>query len=135
MAPVEIDLLWKALRIRPTGWHRVWSLRRQIIVPYEQVESVGHEPELARNGPVGIRFPGTNAFGTYLAGTYWKFWDRPRVRSFWVRRHAERCITLQLRGHRFDVICVEVDDPEREVERIRQAIADQAPAAPEEAIG
>ena len=73
---------------------------------------------------IGIRFPGTNAFGYYIAGTYWKFWDTPRVRSFWVRRHAEKCITLQLRGHHYDVICVEVDDPEAQVEHIRHAIAE-----------
>jgi hypothetical protein len=129
VAPVEIDLLWNALSIRPTGWHRLWSLRRQTDVPYEQVEEVSHDPAFARNGPVGIRFPGTNVFGSYIAGTYWRFWDTPRVRSFWVRRHAEKCITLKLRGHWFDVICVEVDDPEHEVARIRAAIAAQAPAA------
>jgi hypothetical protein len=77
----------------------------------------------------GLRFPGTNLFGSYIAGTYWKFWDTPRVRSFWVRRHAESCITLRLQGHWFDVICVEVDDPEREVARIRAAIAEQSPGA------
>lgn len=126
MAPVEIDLLWNAVRIRPTGWHRAWSLRRRIDVPYEQVVSVTHDPAFARNGPVGIRFPGTNVFGSYIAGTYWKFWDTPRVRSFWVRRHAERCITLELHGHRFDVVCVEVGDPEREVARIQHAIAEQS---------
>ncbi len=131
MAPVEIDLLWNALRIRPTGWHRVWSLRRQIDVPYEQVISVSYEPELARNGPIGLRLPGTNAPGYYTAGTYWRFWDTPKVRSFWVRRHAENCITLQLEGNHFDLICVEVDDPEAEVARIQEAIANHRPASTE----
>lgn len=126
MAPVEIDLLWNAVRIRPTGWHRLWSLRRQINVPYEQIISVSYEPELARNGPLGIRFPGTNVPGYYTAGTYWKFWDRPRVRSFWVRRRSEKTITLQLRRHPFDLICVEVDDPEPQIERIQRAIDDQS---------
>jgi hypothetical protein len=127
VAPLEIDLLWNALAIRPTGWHRLWSLRREIIVPYEQVAEVTHDPAFARNGPVGLRLPGTNVFGSYIAGTYWKFWDQPRVRSFWVRRHAEKCITLRLRDHWYDIICVEVDDPEREVERIQAAIAEQSP--------
>ncbi len=129
MAPVEIDLLWNALAVRPTGWHRLWSLRREVTVPYEQIVTVTHDPAFARNGPVGLRFPGTNVFGSYIAGTYWKFWDRPRVRSFWVRRHAEKCITLKLRDHWFDVICVEVDDPAAEVERIRAAIAEQSPVS------
>jgi hypothetical protein len=134
VTPVEIDLLWNAASIRPTGWHRLWSLRREIDVPYEQIAEVSHDPAFARNGPEGLRFPGTNLFGSYIAGTYWKFWDTPRVRSFWVRRHAESCITLRLQGHWFDVICVEVDDPEREVARIRDAIADQAPEPVVEAV-
>ena len=128
MAPVEIDLLWNGIRVRPTGWHRIWSLRREITIPYEQIASIAHDPALARNGPEGIRFPGTNVPGYYTAGTYWKFWDRPRVRSFWVRRHAERTITLELRNHWYDLLCVEVDDPAAQVERIRAAIAEQAAA-------
>ena len=127
MAPVEIDLLWNALAVRPTGWHRLWSLRREIIVPYEQIAEVTHDPAFARNGPVGLRFPGTNVFGSYIAGTYWKFWDQPRVRSFWARRHAEKCVTLKLRDHWVDIVCVEVEDPEQEVDRIRAAIAEQSP--------
>ena len=130
MAPVEIDLLWNAIRIRPTGWHRLWSLRSAVEVPYEQIASVGYEPELARNGPLGIRFPGTNVPGYYTAGTYWKFWDRPRVRSFWVRRHPEQTIMLELQGHHFDTICVEVDDPEAQVSRLRAAIAEQTQSDP-----
>lgn len=125
MAPVEIDLLWNAIRIRPTGWHRLWSLRRAIEAPYEQIVSVDHRPQLARNGPLGLRLPGTNVPGYYTAGTYWRFWDTPRVRSFWVRRHPERTITLELQGNSFDSVCVEVDDPDAQVERIRAAIADQ----------
>ncbi len=129
MAPVEIDLLWNAVRVRPTGWHQLWSLRREITIPYEQIVSVSHEPAQARNGPIGLRMPGTNVPGYYTAGTYWKFWDTPRVRSFWVRRHAERTITMELTGNYYDLICVEVDDPEREVERIRHAIAEQSAPA------
>ena len=134
MAPVEIDLLWNAVSIRPTGWHRIWSLRRQVDVPYEQIASVDYEPELARNGPVGLRMPGTNIPGYYTAGTYWRFWDTPRVRSFWVRRQAERTIVFHLQGHRFDLICVEVENPQPEVERIRHAIAEQSATVPPQPV-
>lgn len=126
MAAVQIDLLWNGIRFRPNGWHRLWSLRRQIDVPYEQIVSVDHDPKLAQNGPLGIRFPGTNVPGYYTAGTYWRFWSKPKIRSFWVRRHPEKTIALHLRGHHFNTICVEVDDPDRQIERIRTAIADQA---------
>lgn len=129
VAPVEIDLLWNAVRIRPTGWHRLWSLRRAVEVPYEQIVSVEHRPELARKGPVGARMPGSRIGRRYNAGTFWKYWEKPHEWSFWVCRHPEQTITLTLRGHRFGTICVEVDDPNVQVERLRNAIAEQSQLA------
>ncbi len=128
MAPVEIDLLWNAVCIRPTGWHQLFSLRRSVEVPYEQIVSVGHEPELARSGPVGTRMPATHIGRRYNAGTFWKYWVKPHVWSFWVCRHPEQTISLKLSGHRFDSICVEVDDPDVQIERLRAAIVDQGTA-------
>jgi len=52
------------------------------------------------------------------------------VRSFWVRRHAEQTVILRLQGHYYDLICVEVEDPRHEVERIRAAITEQSAAEP-----
>jgi hypothetical protein len=128
VAPVEIDLLWNAVCIRPTGWHQLFSLRRSVEVPYEQIVSLDHRPQLARNGPLGLRMPGTNVPGYYTAGTYWRLWDTPRVRSFWVRRHPERTFTLELQGNYFDSVYVEVDDPDAQIERLRAAIVDQGTA-------
>lgn len=124
MPPVEIDLRWDTLVVRPTGWHRVWSLRRAIVVPYEQIVSVEHDPAFARRGAEGARLPGSHIGNRYHAGTFLKYWVQPKVRSFWVRGDPDRTILLRLRGHRFDLICVEVDDPHAQVARIRAAVAD-----------
>ncbi|MGC4104756.1 MAG: hypothetical protein QM753_00155 [Thermomicrobiales bacterium] len=73
-AVTKIDLLMDRLVVEPVGWHKVWSLRRRIDVPYADIVSVAEDHRLAENGPSGVRFPGASLPGIYLAGTFWKFW-------------------------------------------------------------
>lgn len=117
-APTEIDFLVDSLVVEPTGWNKVWSLRNRIEIPYTSIVSVEHDHRRAENGPTGLRFPGANIPGIYLAGTFWRFWGDRKVRSFWIRRHAEKCITFQLTQHQFDYITVEVGDPDAEIAKI-----------------
>jgi hypothetical protein len=116
----RIELGAKAMVVRPVGWARIWSLRSTITVPRSDVAAVGQELRLAQNGPRGLRFPGTNIPGAYLAGTYSRFWGDPakRERSFWIRRHPDKCIRIELRNHAFDYLMIEVVDPAAEIGRI-----------------
>jgi hypothetical protein len=116
----RIELGTESMVVLPVGWARVWSLRSAIIVPRGDVVAVGQDPRLAQNGPRGLRFPGTNLPGAYLAGTYWRFWGDPakRERSFWIRRHPDKCIRIELRNHAYDYLMIEVDDPAAEIARI-----------------
>jgi hypothetical protein len=129
-AVTKIDLLMDRLVIEPVGWHKVWSLRRRIDVPYADIVSVMEDHRLAENGPSGMRFPGANLPGIYLAGTFWKFWGGENVRSFWLRRHAENCITLRLRNHYFAYITVEVSDPSAEIAAIVDAMQEHGYGQP-----
>jgi hypothetical protein len=124
-AATEIDLLIDSLVIEPTGWNKLLSLRNKIEIPFQDIVSVEHDHRLAENGPVGIRFPGSNIPGVYLAGTFWRFWGDRKVRSFWIRRHAEKCITFHLRDHHFDYVTVEVGDPEAEIRLITTALRER----------
>jgi hypothetical protein len=128
MAKTRIDHGAATFDVVPQGWYRLWSLRLRVRVPYASVTSVEHDLRHAENGPVGVRFPGTNVPGVILAGTYWKFWGNTRVRSFWVRRHAQHCITIRLREHEYDYLTVEVDDPALEIERITDALRERGVA-------
>ncbi len=124
-APTEIDLLVDKLIVEPTGWNKLWTLRSRIDIPFRDIVSLEQDHRLAENGPVGVRLPGANIPGVYLAGTFWKFWGDTRVRSFWVRRHADKCITIRLRDHHFDYVTVEVHDPETEIRHIRTALRER----------
>jgi len=129
-APTEIDLLVDKLIVEPMGWNKLWTLRSKINIPFSDIVSVEQDHRLAENGPVGVRFPGANIPGMYLAGTFWKFWGDNQVRSFWVRRHAGKCITIRLRDHHFDYVTVEVHDPETEIRHIRTALRERGIVLP-----
>lgn len=124
-APTEIDLLVDKLVVEPMGWNKLWSLRSKIEIPFADIVSIEQDRRLAENGPAGLRFPGANLPGIYLAGTYWKFWGKNKVRSFWVRRHADKCITIRLRNQHFNYVTVEVHDPEREIHHLRTALLER----------
>lgn len=116
----KIDLLGDRLVIEPVGWHKLWSLRRKIEVPFADVVSVAQDHRLAENGPNGMRLPGTSIPGVYIAGSFWRFWGNDRMWSFWIRRHAENCITFRLRNNHFTIITVEVENPTQEVATITE---------------
>ena len=121
----RIDLGQDEMVVRPIGWAQVWSLRRAIHVPKEDVVGVSQDDRLAENGPRGMRSPGTNLPGYYLAGTYRRFWGDPlrRERSFWIRRHPDKCIRIELRNHHFDYLMIEMADPVAEIARIEAWLA------------
>lgn len=121
MAYVEIELNPTNLTVRPVGWNRLFALKTSLYVAQADVVSVERGGRLAENGPVGLRFPGTNVPGYFLAGTFWKFWgkEREKVKSFWIRRHPDKCIRIDLANHDYDYLMVEVDDPNAEIARIQ----------------
>jgi hypothetical protein len=125
MTYTEIDLKPTNLTVRPVGRNRWLALRMSLYAAKADVVSVELGGRLAENGPVGLRFPGTNVPGRFLAGTFWKFWGDPnrRVKSFWIRRHPDKCIRIDLANHEYDYLMVEVDDPESEIARINEWLA------------
>lgn len=121
MAYADLDLDYATLTVRPLGWHRFLALKWSIVVARANVVGVERGGRLAENGPVGLRLPGANLPGYYLAGTFQKFWGNraKRVRSFWIRRHPDQCIRIDLANHNYDYLMVEVPDPDLEIARIR----------------
>ncbi len=118
MAYTTITLNPTNLVVRPVGKHRLFALKTSLYVARPDVVSAEPGGHLAENGPVGLRVPGTNVPGVYLAGTFWKFWGAHRVKSFWIRRHPGKCIRINLQNFDYDYLMVEVDDPAAEIARI-----------------
>ncbi|HYG75407.1 MAG TPA: hypothetical protein VEK08_10430 [Planctomycetota bacterium] len=98
------------------GWHRLWALKSRLEVALDNIRAVKADPAAARRWPRWLRCPGTYVPGVITAGSFygggkWSFWDV---------RNAEKAIVIELTGEPYDELIVEVDDPARAVELLKQ---------------
>lgn len=104
------------LCISLSGWDRVWTLRRGLEFPLERIASVRIAPELRR--PYGVKVPGSAFPGVIYAGT----WRWKGSKEFWnVRRDKSRWVAIELTGDTYDLIVIEVKDPESLISEINRA--------------
>ncbi len=100
------------------GWHRFWALRRRVVVPQAAVVAVRRDPQYARR-PNGWRLLGTYLPGAIAAGHYLG----RRGREFWDVSRPENALVIELQGHRFARLVVEVEAPEAVLRRLERAAA------------
>jgi hypothetical protein len=113
MATVTVE--GGTIRIRLQGWAKLWALKGALDIPVSCVRSVVVAPSKLR--PRGLRAPGTALPGVIYAGTYrWR-----GIKEFWSVRHAEKALVLDLEGHTYTRVVVEVSDPAAVVTAIEQA--------------
>jgi hypothetical protein len=99
--------------VRPRGWSKLWSLKRELRVPRGAVADVrvvdGAEV------PIGFRSPGTSAFGALLAGSF----GFGPSRAFWlVHRRRGPKLVLDLRDQDYVRVVLEVSDPDAVASRL-----------------
>lgn len=89
------------------GLHKLWALKSRIEVPRRRVVGARHDPGVARGWWKGWRMPGTHVPGLITAGTYYLHGER----VFWDVRDASRAVVVELDGHAYDRLVIEVEDP------------------------
>lgn len=114
MVTIRPDITSVTFVIR--GWHKVWALRDSIFVRHDQLREVRHDPG-ATAGWKGWRLPGTHVPGLITAGQYrrageWVFYDVV---------DPAQAIVVELVGHHFARLIVEVDDVEHALATLRLA--------------
>lgn len=116
---VEIEVDTQRLRVRMTGWDRLWAVSTGVDVPISTVSGVRpvSREEAFAKGP-GLRFPGSYWPGVIKAGTYL---SREHGRSLWCAHRAERLLLIELAGHWYQRLILEVDEPERASRAIARA--------------
>jgi hypothetical protein len=128
---IELQISAETLRVRLTGRDCLYSLKRSISVPLAAVASAQAVERASIATSAKIRAPGTSVPGRIKAGTF----RSGTAKEFWDVRHAERVLEIELRGHEFTRLVLQPDDPDREANRIREAIEGieppRATAAPE----
>ena len=115
-----IDLRDDELVVRYDGLAAATVLTRELRVPYSQIENVD-VGLYDLPGPLTFRVGTSTApFGDTRRGTFW----RGRERWFLDLSHRARAVVLDLRGHRYTRAALEVDEPQRLAELIREKLAD-----------
>ena len=68
---VEISIEEDTLGIDALGSHNFFALKSQLRVPLTPVRSARHAPEHAERWWHGLKLPGTDIPGFFVAGTFW----------------------------------------------------------------
>lgn len=105
MATIVID--GEQLAVRLDGWQAVFALKREIVVPLSQVDSVSSGRVTALS-PHGLRLTGTYLPKVIAAGS---FWWKGRGWSFWSVRNPQQAVDIRLRDGHYRRLVIEVDDP------------------------
>lgn len=118
---VEIQTSNDELRLEVLRMHKVWALKSRLHFPLSSVQSARTDPELAQR-PRGLRAPGTYIPGLITAGTFYT----DKMRWFWDVCDPNNAVVIELNGEKYQVLVVEVENPEQVVAQIEAAIRDGA---------
>lgn len=123
---VTVAVAGDCLRVRFSGWSRVWTLSGGFDAPLSSVRGARADPGLLL-APDGIRVGGAYVPGRIVAGRYW----RPGFSSFWCVRDPKRTVIIDLSGWRYDRLVLQVNDPNAVAAEIRRAAGSDPAPAPE----
>ena len=118
---VSLELTGESLIIFVNGIDKVLALKSKVEVPLNHVCDVENYASYKTHDDhaqqASWRFPGTNIPGIIKAGSYyqgaWAFWDIHNI---------ERAIVIHLSQEHYEMLVVEVDDPDLEIEKIKAAL-------------
>jgi len=119
---VKIDIENNCVVLKIKGLHKLWAFKNSIRVPKGNIRNVRRSPEGERGLYMGLRLPGTHIPGIIIAGTY----HSKGVRSFWDVTSRKNTIAIDLEGGPYDKLVVDVEDPDRAISMINNAIGDHA---------
>lgn len=117
----RIDLHDDALVVEQSTIDKILSLRGNVRVPLANVIGATVDPVIGSE-PTGIRIPGTHIPGFYVVGTF----RAKEAKTFWNTRRGTNAVVVDLTGHGFDRLVIEVDDPHGTVASINAATRTRA---------
>jgi hypothetical protein len=116
MATVEVR--GDTLEIHVTGIDRILALKSTIAVPLTHVSGIDQDVAEASVLFHGLKLPGTAIPGVVTAGTFLKHGDW----TFWDVHDPAKAVVIRLQDEHYARLVIGVDDPERTVELVRNAI-------------
>jgi hypothetical protein len=116
---VDISIQGDTLSLEVEGLDKLWAFKSRLEIPLARIKRVYRDPQIASTWQwKGIRAPGTSLPGVIAAGTFYQ--DGKRV--FWDVHNPENTIVIELDDDRYDMLIVEVADPDEAVRLITSAI-------------
>lgn len=115
---VDIRIEDRQLVVEPRGWHKLWSFNGTIRVPLRKVKEVHRRYDEVKGLFPGIRMPGTHLPGVITSGTYYKGGSK----DFWSVMNLKKAVIIELEGHSFNKLIVEVQDPDAAIKLFTDAM-------------
>jgi len=116
---VDVSIDGDRLTLEVEGLDKLWALKSRLEIPLAHIRGVYSDPQMASSWRwKGIRAPGTSLPGVITAGTFYQ--EGKRV--FWDVHDPERTIVIELDDERYDMLIVEVADPDEAVSLITSAL-------------
>ena len=114
---VSIEISQGNLEIHVLGLDKLLAFKGSLTIPLAHVSSVQLAPEISR-ADMGLKMLGTGIPGLIRAGTY----NGKDGLAFWDVHDQSKAIKIDLHDEKYAYLVVEVDDPEANVSKIRQAL-------------
>lgn len=115
---VELSIKSETLRCKILGMHKVWAFKGSIDVPLRQIVKVTPRPEHGDDWWKGIRLLGTSLPGGIKAGLF-------KINGktvFCDLLDAKKSIELELKDSKYDIVLIEVRDPDTAAKLIAQGL-------------
>ena len=104
---VDVEVRDDVATFRVRGLHQLWAFRRKIEVPLGRMRAAYRDP-LVKRKLKGVHCPGTYIPGFLTAGTFYG----PGGKTFWDVADPRNAVVVELDGHDYAKLVVEVRDPE-----------------------
>ena len=112
----EISITRQTVRIKISGWDKIWSFKGSLAIPVNSIRSVcRHDGKLK---PPMLRCPGTALPGVIIAGTYY---GKGR-KEFWNTRFRG-AVVFDLEKAEYTRIVVDVEQPERTIAEVEAMLS------------
>lgn len=115
---VRVTFSRESLILALEGAERFLALKHEIRIPLRCIRTVSTSP-VARRLWRGLRFPGTEIPGVFVAGTFYNRTGKSWAKTFYFMRHPESCVSLDLVDHGYDRVVFETRNKEAVAAAIR----------------
>jgi hypothetical protein len=119
---VNVELTTESLIIYVNGIDKILALKSKVEVPLNHVSDVeslaSYQTHDEHSNDIAWRLPGTGIPGVIKAGSYYQgAW------SFWDVHNTDRAIVIHLSQEHYQMLVVEVDNPDLEIAKIKTALS------------